>query len=271
MGPFADYTLRVVGAGALGNEVIKNLALMGIGNILIISAGTSVRESVGAEGDAWDLVTPEGSIAHWHARNLARRALAQAPRPGPDVDGLPFAGGLVGVSGYDVVRLFERLPRNTAPQTNVPDAAFSAPTSFLVFDHLTRRVALLHDGPDAERQALRREVIERLRGPVPAARTKVEISPATASLSETEFTDRVDACKEYIAAGDIYQIVMSVRFSGRHTLSPFEAYRAMPRSLMPSGLAELMSVSEMRDLVAYLATQKMIEQQVDCTKGGHVV
>ena len=74
-----------------------------------------------------------------------RKALALAPRPKPDVEELPFAGGLVGVSGYDVVRLFERLPQNTTPQANVPDAAFMATASLLVFDHLTRRVALLHD------------------------------------------------------------------------------------------------------------------------------
>ena len=87
--------------------------------------------------------------------NALRDALAAAPRPGPEVDGLPFTGGLVGVSGYDVVRLFERLPHDTEPQEHIPDAAFVAPASLLVFDHLTRRVALLHDGPEAERQILR--------------------------------------------------------------------------------------------------------------------
>jgi len=162
-----------------------------------------------------------------------RQALARAPRPMPDVEGLPFSGGLVGVSGYDVVRLFERLPQDTEPQTNVPDAAFVAPVSLLVFDHLTRRVALLHDGPEAERQALRKEVIERLRGPIPAANGNVEISPVTASLSEDEYSDRVKACKEYIAAGDIYQIVLSVLFRGRSNVAPFEVYRAM-RLLNPS-------------------------------------
>ena len=141
------------------------------------------------------------------------------------------------------MRLFERLPRDTAAQTNVPDAAFSAPTSFLVFDHLTRRVALLHDGPDSERQALRREVIERLRGPVPAARADVEISPATASLSEAEFTDRVNACKEYIAAGDIYQIVLSILFRGRTNVQPFEVYRAM-RLLNPSPYMFILELGE---------------------------
>ncbi len=101
-----------------------------------------------------------------------RRALLLAPRPQPD-DGLPFAGGLVGVSGYDVVRLFENLPVDTEKQVDVPDAAFVAPSSLLVFDHLTRRVALLHDGPEVVRQQLRAEVIRLLRGAVPAAPQKV--------------------------------------------------------------------------------------------------
>jgi len=161
-----------------------------------------------------------------------RRALALAPRPMPD-DDLPFAGGLVGVSGYDVVRLFERLPQNTAPQTNIPDAAFVAPTSLLVFDHLTRRVALLHDGPEKERQRLRAEVIKQLRGPIPANGKEVSISPVQASLTEAEYSDRVNACKEYIAAGDIYQIVLSVLFRGKTNVAPFEVYRAL-RLLNPS-------------------------------------
>ena len=161
-----------------------------------------------------------------------RRVLELAPRPQPD-DDLPFAGGLVGVSGYDVVRLFEKLPQNTDPQSNVPDAAFVAPSSLLVFDHLTRRVALLHDGPEDERQRLRAKVIKQLRGPIPVSSEKVSISPAEASLTEEEYSERVKACKEYIAAGDIYQIVLSVLFRGKTNVAPFEVYRAL-RLLNPS-------------------------------------
>ncbi len=162
-----------------------------------------------------------------------RAALAAAPRPGPDVDGLPFAGGLVGVSGYDVVRLFERLPRTNELQAGIPDAAFVAPASLLVFDHLTRRVALLHDGPEEERQSLRRDVIRCLRGPVPNGNGAATISTTEASFTEAEFCERVEACKEYIAAGDIYQIVISVLFRGRSDVPPFEVYRAL-RLLNPS-------------------------------------
>jgi anthranilate synthase component 1 len=161
-----------------------------------------------------------------------RSALAAAPRPRPAED-LPFSGGLVGVSGYDVVRLFERLPVDTAKQDTVPDAAFVAPQSLLVFDHLTRRVALLHDGPEQERQRLRSEVIRRLRGPIPGDDREVRITAAEASFSEDEFAERVKACKEYIASGDIYQIVISVLFRGRSDVPPFEVYRAL-RLLNPS-------------------------------------
>ena len=174
-----------------------------------------------------------------------RGALAQAPRPGPEVDGLPFAGGLVGVSGYDVVRLFERLPRSVEVQSDIPDAAFVAPASLLVFDHLTRRVALLHDGPEAERKALRRDVIRCLRGPVPDGNGAVEISSAAASFTEAEFRERVEACKEYIAAGDIYQIVISILFKGRSNVAPFEVYRAL-RLLNPSPYMFFLEFGDLR-------------------------
>jgi len=162
-----------------------------------------------------------------------RQALAGAPAPRPAVAGLPFAGGLVGVSGYDVVRLFERLPRRTSRQQGLPDAAFCATSSMLVFDHLTRRVALLHDGTEAERASLRKDVIRLLRGAIPATGKKPGLSAATPGMSADDYCDRVRACKEYIASGDIYQIVISVLFGGTSDISPFEVYRAL-RLLNPS-------------------------------------
>jgi len=162
-----------------------------------------------------------------------RDALGRAPRPAPAPEGVPFAGGLVGVAGYDVVRLFEHLPRRPPRQAGIPDAAFVATASLLVFDHLTRRVALLTAGPDAERTALRREVVRLLRGPVPANGGPRTFSAPAASMSEADYRERVAACKEYIAAGDIYQIVLSVLFSGRADIPPFEIYRAL-RLLNPS-------------------------------------
>jgi anthranilate synthase component 1 len=165
--------------------------------------------------------------------DLLREALSNVPQLEPHIEGLPFAGGLVGVSGYDVVRLFENLPKANVSQDGIPHAAFTAPSSLLVFDHLTRRVALLHHGTDAQRQSLRAEVMRLLRGPVPPRNENATVSAAIPSMTEAEYADRVSACKEYIASGDIYQIVMSILFKGQSDVDPFEVYRAL-RLLNPS-------------------------------------
>jgi anthranilate synthase component 1 len=164
-----------------------------------------------------------------------RGALDKTPRLSPALPDLPFTGGYVGIAAYDLVREFERLPN--APDGLAvpasPDAAYLATESLLVFDHLTRRIALLHAGSDADRVKLREEIVRLLRGAVPAADGPSQVCETSQSLSGDEFMRAVGRSKEYIAAGDIYQIVLSVRFAGRHELSPFETYRAL-RLLNPS-------------------------------------
>ena len=162
-----------------------------------------------------------------------RRALAAAPRPDDGGQGFPLLGGLVGAASYDLVRYFERLPELARADDDCPDAHYVAPRSLLVFDHLTRRAALLHAGPEAERQSLRREVVRALRGGLPGPAWTPKFGPPEASLSEAEFLERVARTKEYIAAGDVYQLVLSVRFGGQCDVDPFEAYRAL-RLLNPS-------------------------------------
>jgi anthranilate synthase component 1 len=162
-----------------------------------------------------------------------RAALAKAPQPAPQIPGVPLLGGLVGVAGYDLVRRFERLPIKARSLEPTPEAHYLAPRSLLVFDHLTRGVALLHAGSEEERIALRKEVVRALRGPVPTSTRRISYAPAIGSLSETEFLQGVARTKEYIAAGDVYQLVLSVRFSGQCSLEPFETYRAL-RLLNPS-------------------------------------
>lgn len=164
-----------------------------------------------------------------------RAALAAAPRPEPYIPEVPLAGGLVGYTAYDIVRFFERLPRHAAPLPSSPPLLhYLAPRSLLVFDHLTRAIALLHAGSEVERSALRREVIAALRGPMPlSVRARARYSEPTAALSRDEFIAGVQRTQQYIAAGDVYQLVLSSRFSGRHELDPFQAYRAL-RLINPS-------------------------------------
>jgi anthranilate synthase component I len=165
--------------------------------------------------------------------NALRGALAQAPQPLPEVPGVPLLGGLVGYTAYDAVRYFERVPGRSLDAAETPHAHYVAPRSLLVFDHLTRSVALLHDGTETERQSLRREVVRALRGAVPAILLPGRFSPATPSLTQDAHAARVRRVQEYIAAGDVYQLVLASRFEGRHALAPFEVYRAL-RLLNPS-------------------------------------
>ncbi|HTQ35812.1 MAG TPA: anthranilate synthase component I family protein [Steroidobacteraceae bacterium] len=162
-----------------------------------------------------------------------REALARAPRPQPELPGVPLAGGLVGFTAYDVVRFFEKLPLRHARRPEAPILHYVAPESLLVFDHLTRGIALLHAGTEAERRVLREEVIAALRGRIALPRAAGSFSEPEVSLSREEYMACVRRAQEYIAAGDVYQLVLSAKFAGRHQLDPFQVYRAL-RLINPS-------------------------------------
>ncbi|TLY66976.1 MAG: anthranilate synthase component I family protein [Gammaproteobacteria bacterium] len=162
-----------------------------------------------------------------------RAALSLAPKPQPDIAGVPLAGGLVGYAGYDVVRYFERLPAPAGDAARAPVLHYVAPRSVLVFDHLTRGIALLHAGTEAERQALRAQVVRALRGALPNGRRAGRYAPPVAAFPRADYMAGVRRTQQYIAAGDVYQLVLASRFSGRHELDPFQAYRAL-RLINPS-------------------------------------
>jgi anthranilate synthase component 1 len=162
-----------------------------------------------------------------------RAALKQVPLPLPAMGQVPLAGGLVGFTSYDVVRFFERLPQRAQPLQGVPLLHYVAPRSLLVFDHVSRGIALLHAGSEVERNALRREVIQALQGPVPAIVRGGSYSVPAPALSREAYMQGVRRAQEYIAAGDAYQLVLASRFAGRHTLDPFQVYRAL-RLINPS-------------------------------------
>jgi anthranilate synthase component 1 len=227
LGPFGP---RFLLESVEGGERLARYSFIGFGD------GLDVRLENGSLRIGADRVgAGPGRAALLDALRAARDA---APVPGPDGADLPFAGGLVGVAGYDVVRRLEQLPRPDGRTTEGPDGAWFAPRSILAFDHLTRRAALLHDGPEQERAVLRRDVIRALRGPVPDRPVSLGSRKGPAptlrpTLSESEFCDRVGRVKDHITAGDVFQLVLSVRFGAATDLDPFEAYRAL-RLLNPS-------------------------------------
>jgi anthranilate synthase component 1 len=210
-----------------GGERLARYSFIGFGKCLEVKL-----DATGLQVGAATLPRPANRA---ELLDALRKALAAAPKPLPEMAGVPLAGGLVGYSSYDVVRYFERIPSRARADNPVPDLHYVAPESMLVFDHLTRGIALLHAGSEAERQALRKEVIRALRGGLPnyLAGVTGEYSPAVGSLSRDEYMAGVKRTQEYIGAGDVYQLVLASRFSGRHSLDPFEAYRAL-RLINPS-------------------------------------
>ena len=139
------------------------------GSGAIPSSASATRSRCGWTTAAFCSAPSTAPAPHTQAELLdgLRAALQQAPLPLPALGQVPLAGGLVGFTAYDVVRFFERLPQRARPLPGVPLLHYVAPRSLLVFDHVSRGIALLHAGSDAERAALRREVIAALRGPMP--------------------------------------------------------------------------------------------------------
>jgi anthranilate synthase component 1 len=209
-----------------GGERLARYSFIGFGDCL----------EVKLHRDGLDIGARTHPVPQSAAELLAalRIALSQVPQPLPQIAGVPLAGGLVGYAAYDVVRFFERLPGRNTGADGIPALHYVAPRSLLVFDHLTRCIALLHAGPESERSSLRKELVRALRGGLPSTALHAgRYAAPLPTMTRTEFLQGVRRTQEYIAAGDVYQLVLSSRFGGRHELEPFQVYRAL-RLINPS-------------------------------------
>lgn len=154
----------------------------------------------------------------------------------------PMAGGLVGYLGYDMVRLMERLPHPPPDTLGLPDAILSRPTLFLIFDNVRDEltwVAPLYPDPAlsaaealaraGERLAAGQAALDRgLPQAAPPVALPAEITPRS-NFSREGFMAAVARAKEYIFAGDVFQVVLSQRFEAPFALPPFALYRALRR------------------------------------------
>ncbi len=160
-----------------------------------------------------------------------------------EIPGLPrFTGGAVGFLGYDAVRRFERLPDETANDLKLPEAAFMLADTLVVYDHPWQRILVIAnaklDNGDV-RTAYRRAtaridvVVARLKEPLADLPLSLNGSDYptefTSNVSQAEYENRVRRAKEYIAAGDIFQVVPSQRLSKRTPAHPFAIYRHLRR------------------------------------------
>jgi|FLYN01.1.fsa_nt_gi anthranilate synthase component 1 len=160
------------------------------------------------------------------------------------VSGLPrFVGGAVGYLGYDVVRYFERLPETAIRELDVPDAAFMLPDTLVIFDHAKHQLIVLanaHNTGDPD--AAYDNAVERIEQLVEAIRQPPRVLPQLnaplgdelrSNMTRARYEENVCRAKEYIAAGDAFQVVPSQRFSCQTSASPLAIYRAL-RMLNPS-------------------------------------
>ena len=187
----------------------------------------------------------------------------------------PFTGGVVGFLSYDMVHQFEKLPRTVADDLHVPDSCFLFVDTVIAFDHLDQRAWVIvnpgareqelgfrRPAPDewprlydeAERKL--RHLASRLAAPrdnsAPAAAPSTPMATDSAAsimtpcLSQREFESMVKRCKEYIAAGDIYQANLSQRFDAEFTgRDPLRLYGVL-REINPSPFAAYLDLGDLQ-------------------------
>jgi len=202
------------------------------------------RASTWTRDAGWSPVDTADPLADLDAR-LAAWTPAEVP-------GLPrFWGGAVGFFGYDLVRLVEKLPEAPEDDLRTPDGLFVFTDVVLALDNLRGRamsIAVARVAADADEATLRtawNEAADRARAVVRelaegSAPPPLELLPEpdtdpafTSSMTRAEYEAGVERIREYIRAGDAFQVVLSQRLSMNLSGAPFDLYRAL-RSVNPS-------------------------------------
>ena len=229
-----DFILESVEGGAVRGRY----SLIGIAPDLVFRADGAACEI----NRSW--LTDRAAFRPGDADTMTSlRALVQSCRIDMPPELPPAFACLVGHFGYETIGLVEKLPRPPANPIGLPDMMFVRPTVVLVFDRLADRLYIASpiwpEGGEPERlveRALERieGVAARLAQPVPrpesataaAAPSLCEPKPV---LGDGQYESMVLKAKDYIAAGDIFQVVLAQRFTLPFTLPAFDLYRALRR------------------------------------------
>ncbi len=169
-------------------------------------------------------------------------------RPVPDASLPRFYGGAVGFMGYDVVRFFEDLPAREKAGLDTPDLFFMITDTLLVFDNITHMIKVVSNahvkGKSAEtayREATKKidALVRKLKSGAKGKVARVKAKPKAkehaliSNFTKVRYEQAVLKAKEYIKAGDIFQVVPSQRFETKINVEPYEIYRAL-RLINPS-------------------------------------
>ncbi len=205
-------------------------------SIVFKSRGREVTITRNGEAESFESEYPLGEL----------RKLMAGYKP-VAIEGMPyFHGGAVGYVGYDHVRFFESIPDVNPDTLEAPDLYFMITDTILIFDHVNNRLKVVsnahvgEEGADAAYNEAVRKIdglIQTLRQPLVVTTERVhsgQVNDAIRSNFTREgFCAAVEAAKEYIRAGDIFQVVLSQRFERDLYVSPVNLYRAL-RCINPS-------------------------------------
>jgi anthranilate synthase component 1 len=167
-----------------------------------------------------------------------------------------FTGGVVGYASYDMVRYYENLPDAPPDDRNIPDMAFGLYRTMVLFDHYSKTIKVVcnarveEDPGKAYNEAIEsiERTIDRLReGPTPLVGEVtfegLPQKPFESNFTREKFLSMVESCREYIRAGDIFQVVPSQRLAVETPAKPFDIYRAL-RVVNPSPYMFLLNTPE---------------------------
>ena len=195
------------------------------------------------------LIAKGGRVTDWRAgRERTREADpfealrdALAEHSVDNDRGLPLPGGAVGYLGYDLVQHLETLPRRATDDRGFPDLFLAFYDRIVVSDRETGRCQVVDLSERATKRAMDlRTYEERFGGPTPMAPWPHE-RPVASNLSRSAYLAAVRRAKEYIAAGDIYQVNLSQRFATRTTLDALQVYRQL-RAASPAPFGALIQI-----------------------------
>jgi len=158
---------------------------------------------------------------------------------------MPFAGGAVGYLSYDLCHFIERLPAMAVDDLDLPECYFGFYDAAVAYDHLENKVFLISTGfpeegeaREAKKAARFVELKQRLRGAIPPnGKTSREINVGIGvNFTHQQYLNAVQTCREYIMAGDIFEVNLSQRFNADLPFRPYELYRRL-RALNPAPFA----------------------------------
>jgi anthranilate synthase component 1 len=225
-----------------GGEKIARYTFLGARpSVILSSSGGQVTIEYPGKKRKPEVVSDETQPGRPPIFDALRKLLRQ--HTPAKIDGLPpFTGGAVGYVSYDVVRQLENIGEHAKDELKVPDAVFMFFDRLLAFDHLRHEIHIIavadvRDNPKRAWQEAQRDIAaieKKLAAGVPAKYLKASKPrpgklDMRASMSPKQFQDAVRKAKEYIAAGDIFQVVPSLRLSFTPETEPLAIYRALRR------------------------------------------